>query len=145
MNRGRVAEAMQVAPARMLSLHQVHSADVVIATDEGWSERPRADAAVTNTPGIALTVLTADCAPVLFADSEAGVIGAAHAGWRGALDGIVEATLSAMEGIGARREAITAAVGPAISQRSYEVGQEFFERFLDERSGSCPVFRQRGR
>ncbi len=132
VNRGRVAEAMRVAPARMLSLHQVHSADVVIATDEGWSERPRADAAVTNTPGIALTVLTADCAPVLFADSEAGVIGAAHAGWRGALDGIVEATLSAMEGIGARREAITAAVGPAISQRSYEVGEEFFERFLDE-------------
>lgn len=132
VNRGRVAEAMQVAPARMLSLHQVHSADVVIATDEGWSERPRADAAVTNTPGIALTVLTADCAPVLFADSAAGVIGAAHAGWRGALDGVVEATLSAMEGIGARREAITAAVGPAISQRSYEVGQEFLERFLDE-------------
>ncbi len=132
VNRARVAEAMHVVPLRLLSLHQVHSADVVVATADGWSERPRADAAVTATPGIALSILTADCAPVLFADPEAGVIGAAHAGWRGALEGIVEATLSKMEAIGARRDFIRAAVGPTISQRSYEVGQDFFERFLDK-------------
>ncbi len=133
-NRARVAEAMGVAPARLLSLHQVHSAEVVVAGAEGWpgggSERPRADGMVTATPGMALGILTADCAPVLFADPDAGVIGAAHAGWRGALDGVLEATLAAMERLGARRANIAAAVGPTISQRAYEVGPEFLERFI---------------
>ena len=131
LNRARVAEAMGVAPARLLSLHQVHSTEVVVVGPEGWTERPRADAAVTVVPGMALGILTADCAPVLLADAEAGVIAAAHAGWRGALDGVLEATLDAMEALGARCGAIAAAVGPTISQRAYEVGPEFLERFLD--------------
>ena len=133
-NRARVAAAMQVAPARLLSLHQVHSAEVVVAGPEGWdaAERPRADAAVTAAPGVALGILTADCAPVLLADPEAGVIGAAHAGWRGALDGVLEAVLAAMERLGAQRERIAAAVGPAISFGAYEVGPEFLDRFLVE-------------
>jgi YfiH family protein len=132
MNRGRVAASLAIAPGRLLSLHQVHSADVVVAGPGGWDERPRADAAVTDVPGLALTVLTADCAPVLMHDPEAGVAGAAHAGWRGALGGVLEATLDAMERLGARRERVSAAVGPAISQRAYEVGPEFLECFLDE-------------
>jgi YfiH family protein len=131
LNRARVADALGVAPARLLSLHQIHSADVIVAGPDGWAERPRADAAVTDVPGIALTVLTADCAPVLLHDPGAGVIAAAHAGWRGALDGVLEATLDAMERCGARRERVHAAVGPTISQRAYEVGPEFLERFLD--------------
>jgi YfiH family protein len=131
VNRARVAEALGVPPPRLLSLYQVHSADVVVAGPEGWDERPRGDAAVTVIPGVALSVLTADCAPVLFHDPEAGVIGAAHAGWRGALDGVVEATVAAMAGLGARPAAIRATVGPTISQRAYEVGPEFFERFAD--------------
>ena len=140
LNRGRVAEAMQVPPDRLLSLHQVHSADVVTAGPDGWSERPRADAAVSAAPGVALGVLTADCAPVLLADPEAGVVGAAHAGWKGALDGVIEATVEAMLALGASRGAIRAAVGPTISQASYEVGQEFFERFTDEDVGYARFF-----
>lgn len=132
MNRRRVAEAMGVTPENLLSLHQIHSAEVVIAGPEGWNERPKADAAVTTTPGVALGILTADCAPVLFADADAGVIGAAHAGWRGAFDGVLEATVDAMEALGARRDEISAVVGPTISQRNYEVGQDFLERFMDE-------------
>ncbi len=131
MNRARVAAALEVAPDRLLSLHQVHSAEVVVAGPEGWTERPRADAAVTGRRGVALSVLTADCAPVLFHDPEAGVIGVAHAGWRGALDGVLEATLAAMEDLGARTGRVRAAVGPTISQRAYEVGPEFLERFAD--------------
>jgi hypothetical protein len=95
---------------------------------------------VTATPGIALGVLTADCAPVLFADGEAGVIGAAHAGWRGALSGIIEATVEAMEKLGARPERITAVIGPAISQKAYEVGSDYVERFLAEERGSEAFF-----
>ncbi len=132
VNRARVAAALDVTPDRLLSLHQVHSTDVVVAGPGGWTERPRADAAVTDVPGLAIGVLTADCAPVLFRDAEAGVIGAAHAGWKGALDGVLEATLAAMERLGARKSAIQAAVGPTISQRAYEVGPEFFDRFRDE-------------
>jgi polyphenol oxidase len=135
LNRARVAAALDVAPERLLSLHQVHSTDVVVAGPEGWTERPRADAAVTATPGIALGILTADCAPVLFHDPEARVIGAAHAGWRGGLDGVLEETVAAMVKLGARRGAIRAAVGPTISQRAYEVGPEFLDRFLDEEAG----------
>jgi YfiH family protein len=109
----------------------VHSADVV-TVDAPLAERPRADAMVTATPGVALGVLTADCQPVLFADSDAGVIGAAHAGWRGALDGVLEATVAAMEGLGAARGRITAVIGPSISQAAYEVGPEFLEDFMAE-------------
>jgi polyphenol oxidase len=132
LNRARAAAHLGVPPDRLLSLRQVHSAQVVVAGATGWSERPEADAAVTDRPGIALGVLTADCAPVLFHDAEAGVIGAAHAGWRGALDGVLEATLEAMERLGASTGRVRAAVGPTISQRAYEVGPEFLERFIDE-------------
>ncbi|MDT8325939.1 MAG: peptidoglycan editing factor PgeF [Roseovarius sp.] len=129
INRARVAEAMQVAPDNMLGVHQVHSADVVPVTGP-LAERPRADAMVTATPGLALSVLTADCQPVLFGDANAGVIGAAHAGWRGALDGVLEATIDAMEALGANREDICAVIGPSISQAAYEVGPDFLENFM---------------
>jgi polyphenol oxidase len=132
INRERVAEAMGVAPARLMSLHQLHSAEVVVAGEQGWTERPRADGAVTDVPGVALSILTADCAPVLFADAGAGVIGAAHAGWRGALAGILDETVEAMVRLGAKRASIAAVIGPTISQRNYEVGAEFLEAFLAE-------------
>ena len=130
INRSRVADAMQVAPEALVTVHQVHSADV-IPVHAPLADRPRADAMVTATPGLALGVLTADCQPVLFADTQAGVIGAAHAGWRGALDGVLEATVDAMEALGARRASIAAVIGPSISQRAYEVGPEFLDTFLD--------------
>jgi YfiH family protein len=131
INRARVAEAMGVAPDMLVTVHQVHSPDVAHVAVA--PETPaRADAMVTATPGLALGVLTADCAPVLFADRAAGVIGAAHAGWRGAFDGVLEATLDAMVGLGADRGRTVAVVGPTISQRAYEVGPEFVERFIDE-------------
>jgi YfiH family protein len=131
-NRARVAARLGVAPEGLLSLHQIHSPTVVVATGPWPAERPRADAAVTATPGVAVGALAADCAPVLFADVEGGVVGAAHAGWRGALDGVLEATVAAMEGLGARPDRIAAVVGPCISQPAYEVGPEFVERFLDD-------------
>lgn len=136
INRARVAGAMGVAPADLVSLRQVHSTRVVSVT-AAWSvgERPEADAAVTDRPGLALGILTADCAPVLLRAGDAPVIGAAHAGWRGALDGVLERTVIAMEALGARRSAIRAAVGPTISQRAYEVGPEFFEQFAWEEAG----------
>ena len=115
----------------LVSVHQVHSPDVVTVTAP-LADRPRADAMVTATPGLALAVLTADCQPVLFADAKAGVIGAAHAGWKGARDGVMEATLDAMEALGAQRGQVTAVIGPCISQTAYEVGQEFFESLTDE-------------
>lgn len=129
INRGRVADALEVAPDTLLTLHQVHSADVT-HVDGPLTERPRADAMVTATPGLALAVLTADCQPVLLADAKAGVVGAAHAGWRGTLDGVLEATLDAMESLGAARGNITAVIGPSISQGAYEVGPEFLEDFI---------------
>src|SRR6056297_761458 len=131
INRARVAAAMGVAPDHLLTLNQVHSPDTV-TVDGPLTQRPRADALVTARPGVAVAVLSADCQPVLLADSKAGVVGAAHAGWRGALDGVLEATLDAMERLGARREDIHAVIGPSISQSAYEVGQEFLERFMDE-------------
>tara|TARA_R110002020_G_scaffold358559_7_gene570964 strand:+ start:11077 stop:11829 length:753 start_codon:yes stop_codon:yes gene_type:complete len=131
INRARVAQAMGVQPDCLLGVHQVHSA-IAVPVDGPLSEKPRADALVTATPGIALSVLSADCQPVLFADPEARVIGAAHAGWRGALDGVLHATVDAMETLGAARDNITAVIGPAISQRAYEVGPEFLDSFLDE-------------
>jgi len=131
INRERVAAAMDLPAEALVTVHQVHSARVATVTGP-FPERPEADAMVTATPGLALAILTADCQPVLLADAAAGVIGAAHAGWRGTLDGVLEATVDAMVALGARRERIVAAIGPTISQQSYEVGPEFLERFLDE-------------
>jgi YfiH family protein len=129
INRARVADAMDVDADALIGVHQVHSPDVVVV-DAPMIDKPRADAMVTATPGLALSILTADCQPVLFADSHAGVIGAAHAGWRGALDGVLEATLDAMEQLGARRDDTIAVIGPTISQRAYEVGPEFLDAFM---------------
>ena len=131
INRARVADAVGLSPDALVTVHQVHSPDVVSVTAP-LTDQPRADAMVTATPGLALAVLTADCQPVLFADAKAGVIGAAHAGWKGVRDGVIEATLSAMEALGAQRRAITAVIGPCISQTAYEVGQEFYESFTDD-------------
>lgn len=131
INRARVAEAMEVLPDKLVTVHQVHSADVVVVSGP-LAGRPSADAMVTTTPGVALAVLTADCQPVLFSDKASGVIGAAHAGWRGTLEGVLEATIDAMEGLGARRESISAVVGPSISQAAYEVGPEFLEEMLSD-------------
>lgn len=139
INRARVAEAMGVAPEALVTVNQVHSPDVVTVTGP-LDGRPRADAMVTATPGLALAVLTADCQPVLFADAEAGVVGAAHAGWRGALDGVLEATVEAMEALGARRRAISAVIGPCISQAAYEVGPEFLDAFRDEDPANTRFF-----
>lgn len=130
-NRRRVAGAMDVAPEALLTLYQVHSADVIHVRAPGDAQGVKADAMVTTTPGLALGVLSADCAPVLFADAKAGVIGAAHSGWGGAFRGVLEATVEAMVGLGAAREGIRAVIGPCIAQDSYEVGPEFLARFLD--------------
>lgn len=129
INRARVAETM--GTEHLVSVHQTHSTRALPV--EGPLDTPvEADAMVSKTPGLALGILTADCQPVLFADAENGVIGAAHAGWKGALDGILEATLDAMETLGANRETTKAVIGPSISQRVYEVGPEFLDRFADE-------------
>jgi YfiH family protein len=139
INRARVAEAMGVPPTSLVTVHQVHSARVIPVTGP-MPERPQADGLVTATPGVLLAVLTADCQPVLFHDSAAGVIAAAHAGWRGAADGVLEATLDAMEALGARRSQIHAVIGPTISQAAYEVGPEFLDRFRDEDPESARFF-----
>ncbi len=139
INRERVAAALGVPATALAGVRQVHSADVLIVTAP-LAGAARADALVTATAGIALTVLTADCQPVLFADPEAGVIGAAHAGWRGALAGVLEATVDAMESLGARRAAIRAVIGPTISQRAYEVGPEFLDEFMAEDPGYSRFF-----
>src|SRR5512135_3235524 len=130
-NRARIAAALGVEPDRLLTAYQIHSPSVVVA-DEPWTQenRPRADAIVTRTPRLAIGVSTADCGPLLFADIEARVIGAAHAGWRGVLTGVVEATIAAMEKLGAERARIVAVLGPTIRQPNYEVGPEFVARFL---------------
>jgi len=140
MNRRRVADAMGVPPERLLTVHQVHSADAVTLTGPQPEPGPRADAVVTAEPGTAVAVLTADCQPVLLADAQTGVVAAAHAGWRGALDGVLERTVEAMIAAGAARAGIHAAVGPSISQAAYEVGPEFFERFHDEDPGNARFF-----
>ena len=129
----RAAAADAIRPgSRLAAPHQVHSPDVVVV-DAAWGDaaegRPVADAVVTATPGIVLGIVTADCGPILFADAEAGVIGAAHAGWRGAVDGVLDNTIAAMELLGARREAIVAVIGPTIAQPSYEVDAAFRDRF----------------
>lgn len=137
-NRLRAAEAVG-AGCDIVSVYQVHSAEVV-TVPRPWPdrERPRADALVCDEPGMLLAILTADCAPVLLADREAGVIGAAHAGWRGALAGVVENTVAAMADLGARHERIAAVIGPAIAQSSYEVDEAFRDRFLaDDRANEA--------
>ena len=131
INRTRVAQAMGVPLDHLIGVHQVHSA-TAITVSKPLAEKPKADALVTATPGLALSVLSADCQPVLFADPAAGVIGAAHAGWRGALDGVLHATVDAMVALGATRDNITGVIGPCISQRAYEVGPEFFDDFMAE-------------
>lgn len=131
INRARAAAALGVGPEALVSLNQVHSADV-ITIDAPPAERPRGDALVTATPGIALAVLSADCQPVLMADARAGVVAAVHAGWRGTLGGVLEAAIKAMEALGADRAVITAVIGPSISQRAYEVGPEILDAFLAE-------------
>jgi YfiH family protein len=140
-NRNRAAARLGLDEAQVVTLHQIHSADVIEVTQSiPLDRRPRADAMVSRTPGLALGILTADCVPVLFADADAGVVGAAHAGWKGALSGIVASTVAAMERIGARREHIAAAVGPCIRQPSYEVGPELLDAFTRRDEGDAKFF-----
>lgn len=143
-NRARVANAIGAKPSHLLSLHQYHSTDVVTVT-QPFEQNPKADGQVTQVPNLALSALGADCGPILFADPKSGTIGACHAGWRGAVAGIADATLSAMEALGAQRENIFAVLGPCISQENYEVGPEFesdlinldsnFSKYLKNRIG----------
>jgi YfiH family protein len=144
-NRRRVAEWMGVGPDALLSLHQVHSPDAIVVRAPFSGERPKADALVTDRPGLALGASAADCGPVLFAEPEARVIGAAHAGWKGAFTGVLESTVAAMEGLGARRERIVAVLGPSISQANYEVGPEFVERFVAADPDNARYFAPSGR
>lgn len=141
INRNRVAQALGVDAPHLVGVHQVHSSDIVVATGP-IPDKPKADGLVTKTPGVALSVLTADCQPVLFADADAGVIGATHAGWRGALDGVLEATVDAMEALGATRGNIVAVIGPCISQRAYEVGPDFMDEFMDTDPENARFFAQ---
>jgi len=140
-NRARMAAALGVAPDRFVTAYQVHSPHVVVATAP-WSraDAPRADAVVTRTPALAVGVTTADCGPLLLADREAGVVGAAHAGWRGALTGVAEAAVEAMEQLGAARRRIVVALGPMIRQPNYEVGPDFVARFAADDTGSDRFF-----
>lgn len=140
-NRARMAAALGVEPRRLLTAYQIHSPHVVVA-ETTWTAdaRPRADGIVTRMPGLAIGVSTADCGPVLFAEPKARVVGAAHAGWRGALAGIVEATVAAMERLGAARSEIRAAIGPMIRQPSYEVGPDLVARFAAKDPESKPFF-----
>jgi polyphenol oxidase len=131
-NREVVAKALGGTEPQIVTTYQVHSADAIVVT-KPWKhdERPKVDGMVTNVSGLILGTLTADCGPVLFADRRAGVIGCAHAGWKGALTGITDATVVKMEELGAKRDNIVAVLGPTISKTVYEVGPEFFQRFLD--------------
>jgi len=130
-NRRRAVEAV-LPGAELATVHQVHSAQTrYVATPWPQGERPRADAMVTDQPGVLLGILTADCAPVLLADEQAGIVAAAHAGWRGALAGITDSAIGEMEAIGARRDRIAAAIGPCIALPSYEVDEAFRDRFID--------------
>ena len=137
-NRDLIRDAMNAKD--LLSCFQVHSAKLVTVT-EPWRTRPQADGMVTKVPGLALCILTADCAPVLLADPEEGVIGAAHAGWKGALAGICEQTIEAMEALGAKRHNLIGAIGPAIQQESYEVGPEFRDTFVGEYEWTDRLFK----
>lgn len=145
-NKRRAAAQFDLPEDCLVTLYQVHSPEVVVVTDPTpiRAERPQADAMVTRTPNVALGILTADCAPVLFADSENGIIGAAHAGWRGALGGVLERTIDAMENLGADRTRMSATVGPCIAQESYQVGAEFPAPFLDADPATADLFRPDG-
>ncbi len=140
-NRARMAAALAVEPAQFITAYQIHSA-AVVTVKAAWNgdTRPQADAIVTTTRGLAIGVTTADCGPVLFADAQAGVIGATHAGWRGAFNGVLEATVAAMESVGAARSRIVAALGPMIRQPSYEVGPEFVARFAAADAANARFF-----
>ena len=142
-NRSRVAMALGARSDSLLTCHQIHSADAIVVT-RPWAmgENPKADAMVTNMPGIALGALAADCAPVLFVDPEARVIGAAHVGWKGALTGVLEATVRAMTTLGARPQRIRAALGPCIGPDAYEVGPEFEARFVEADASYAAFFRR---
>lgn len=141
INRDRVAQAIGVATDHLVGVHQVHSADVV-TVDGPVTDSPRADGLATATPGLALSVLTADCQPILFADHKAGVIGACHAGWQGALNGVIDNTVAAMTALGAKVTDICAVIGPSISQRAYEVGPEFRDRFVAQEACAARFFVQ---
>jgi len=139
-NRRRVAERFGLPADRLLSPYQVHGANVVAVRGPWAAERPQADALVATGPEVALSVLTADCAPILLADAEARVVGAAHAGWKGLLAGVLEAVVARMCEVGARPERLRAAIGPAIAQASYEVGPEFQARFWRDDPASAGFF-----
>ncbi len=147
-NRSRMADVVGVRSDLFLGLYQVHSANVITLDDpeKVWDEpsRPHADAVVTKLKGIALSVASADCGPVLFADPEAKVIGAAHSGWKGSLGGVLEATLVAMEALGAKRNRITVALGPTISRNAYEVGEDFKAQFTKVDPWNSDFFSERG-
>jgi YfiH family protein len=146
-NRDRALARVGLDGADLVTAYQVHSARAAVV-ERPWAQddRPQVDGLVTRVPGLALGVLTADCVPVLLADARAGVVGAAHAGWHGALDGVLEATVAAMEGLGAARERLVAGIGPAIAQRSYEVGPDYPAPFLEQDGDNhdlfCPSRRQ---
>ena len=145
-NRRRMADAVGVATDRFLNVHQIHSPDAIVATGPWESpSRPKADAIVTRIDGLAIGVTTADCGPVLFADDTAGVIGVAHAGWRGAATGVLEATIAAMERCGADRGRVAVALGPTIRQPNYEVGPEFVASFKAEDGANERFFRASSR
>lgn len=144
-NRRRVAIAMGVDADRLVAPFQVHSADTVVVDGPFDGDRPRADGIVTATPGVAIGVVTADCGPVLFADREARIVGAAHAGWPGARAGVLENTIEAMVALGAGRERIKAALGPSISQANYEVGPEFHDRFVGDDDSNRRYFVESGK
>lgn len=139
-NRTRIAASFEAPLDHLIGVHQVHSPNAVFVSGPWQSERPHADALVTKTPGLVISVLTADCTPVLFADSEAGIVGAAHAGWKGAIGGVLESTIALMQEHGAARGRISAVIGPCIHQASYEVGAEFEQRFRAENESHARYF-----
>ena len=145
-NRKRMAQALGCTPEHFLTAYQIHSPEVAVA-EAPWpqDQRPKADAIVTKTKNLAIGIATADCGPVLLADAQARVIGAAHAGWRGALTGVIEAAIAAMEKLGAQKKNIVGALGPTISQRNYEVGQELVDRFVAENPANEKFFTPSGR
>lgn len=140
-NRRRMAQWMGVAPDHFISLYQVHSPDALHVTGPWSGERPKADGLVTATPGLALVVGSADCGPVLFADPEAKIVGACHSGWKGAIGGVLESTIAAMEKLGSRRARIVVALGPMLGQQNYEVGPEFRATFLAHDPDNADFFR----
>ncbi|MCU0819257.1 MAG: peptidoglycan editing factor PgeF [Beijerinckiaceae bacterium] len=140
-NRRRMAAWLGVEPTHFLSLYQVHSPDVLHVTGPWSGDRPKADGMVTATPGLAMAVGSADCGPILFADPQAKIVGACHSGWKGAIGGVLESTINAMERLGAHRSRIAVALGPMLSQQNYEVGPEFRETFLKHDPANADFFR----